>query len=127
MRELVDLSIRGLDRLAQEPLRALVREVAVERVGRGPRGDLAGLGAAHPVGDDEDRGADEERVLVGAPLAAGVGAERLVVDPEHSVTRPRTGASVSPIRTMSPSIISASPVRLASLRSVPLVEFMSSM
>ena len=67
-----------------------VGQVAVEGVGRGPRGDLPRLGAAHPVGDDEDRGTDEERVLVGAPLAAGVGAECLVVDPEHYVTPPRT-------------------------------------
>ena len=90
VRELVDLPVRGLDRRPQERLRAPVGEVAVEGVGRGPRGDLAGLGATHPVGDDEDRGADEERVLVGAPLAAGVGSECLVVDPEHHVTPPRT-------------------------------------
>ena len=83
VRELVDLPVRGLDRRPQECLRAPVGEVAVEGVGRGPRGDLARLGATHPVGDDEDRGPDEERVLVGAPLAAGVGSERLVVDPEH--------------------------------------------
>ncbi len=78
--QLVDLAVRRLDRLAQDLLRRAVGQVAVEGLGGGLRGDLAGLGAAHPVGDDEDRRADEERVLVGAALAAGVGAEGLVVD-----------------------------------------------
>ena len=127
VRELVDLPVRGLDRRPQERLRAPVGEVAVEGVGRGPRGDLAGLGATHPVGDDEDRRPDEERVLVGAPLAAGVGSECLVVDPEHQRHPASNLKAVSPILTTSPSIICASPVRLASLRRVPLVEFMSSM
>ena len=57
-----------------------VGQLAVEGLGGGLGGDLAGLGAAHPVGDDEERRADEERVLVGVALAAGVGAEGLVVD-----------------------------------------------
>ena len=89
-----------------------VGQVAVEGVGGGFRGDLAGLGAAHAVGDDEDRRADEERVLVGAALAAGVGAERLVVDPQHQSVPVSNLNSVSPIRITSPSISSASPFRV---------------
>ena len=96
--ELVDLAVRGFDRLAQERLGGAGGQVAVEGLGRGLRGDLPRLGAAHPVGDDEDRRPHEERVLVGAALAAGVGAERLVDDPQHRrpplpraiVNRPRT-------------------------------------
>src|SRR6185436_8432535 len=65
-------------------LRGAAGEVAVEGLGRCLRGDLARLGAAHAVGDDEDRRTNEERVLVLAALAAGVGAEGLVLDPEHS-------------------------------------------
>ena len=37
------------------------------------RGDLAGLGATHPVGDHEQRRAGERAVLVVAALAAGIG------------------------------------------------------
>ena len=81
--ELVDLAVGGEDRLAQDPLGRPVGEVDVEGLGGRLRGHLAGLRAAHAVGDDEDRRADEEGVLVGAALAAGVGAESLVVDPQH--------------------------------------------
>ena len=52
---LVDRPVGGLDRLAQDPLRRRLRQLAVEGLGGGFGGDLAGLGAAHPVGDDEDR------------------------------------------------------------------------
>ena len=49
--------------------RAAVGQPVLER-GRGDlRRDLAGLRAAHPVGDDEQRGADEVVVLVALPLA----------------------------------------------------------
>ena len=53
------------------------------------RGDLAGLRAAHAVGDHEQRRAREQRVLVGAPLAPGVGARVLLGDAQH-LSRPRT-------------------------------------
>ena len=53
------------------------------------RGDLAGLRAAHAVGDDEQRRAGEQRVLVGAPLAPGVGAGVLLGHAQH-LSRPRT-------------------------------------
>ena len=58
-------------------------QVDVEGVGGGFGGDLARLGAAHAVGDDEDRRPHEEGVLVGVALAPGVGAEGLIVDPQH--------------------------------------------
>ena len=67
---------------------------ALERLGGDPRRDLAGLRSAHPVGDREHRRAGEQRVLVGLPLAAGVGAVCLFGDPQHRVThsvRARTG------------------------------------
>ena len=53
--------------------RAGVAEPALERLDRELRGDLAGLRAAHPVGDDEHRSAGEVGVLVRAARAAGVG------------------------------------------------------
>jgi hypothetical protein len=79
----VDLAVGRFDRLAQEGLRRPGRQVAVEGVGGRFRGDLARLGAAHPVGDNEDRRAHEVGVLVGAALAARVRAERLVDDAQH--------------------------------------------
>ena len=50
-------------------------------VGRGG-GHLAGLGAAHAVGDREEGRLQDQRVLVGAALAPDVGAARLLDDPE---------------------------------------------
>ena len=47
------------------------------------RRDLAGLGAAHAVGDREQRRADEVGVLVALPLAAGVGAFDVLGDAQH--------------------------------------------
>ena len=83
------VAVGGGDRLAQDLLGRAVGEIDVEGVGGGFRGDLARLGAAHPVGDDEDRRAHEEGVLVGVALAPRVGAEGLVVDPQH-LASPRT-------------------------------------
>ncbi len=65
------------------------RQARLEGLDRDPRGDLAGLRAAHAVGDDEQRRAREQRVLVGAPLAPGVGAGVLLGDAQH-LSRPRT-------------------------------------
>ena len=81
--QLVDPAVGGEDRLAQDPLGRAVGKVDVEGVGGRFGGDLARLGAAHPVGDDEDRRPHEEGVLVGVALAPRVGAEGLVVDPQH--------------------------------------------
>ena len=60
-----------------------VAEPVLEGLHRDPRGDLSGLRAAHPVGDDEQRRAREQRVLVRAPLAPRVGARVLLGDAQH--------------------------------------------
>ena len=58
-------------------------EARLEGLDGDPRGDLAGLGAAHAVGDHEQRRAREQRVLVGAPLAPGVGPGVLLGHAQH--------------------------------------------
>ncbi len=103
----------------------------LERLGGDARRDLAGLGAAHPVGHDEQRGAGEVGVLVRRPLASGVRAEGLLAHADHQPPpAPGTSSSkrnsVSPILTESRSCSSASPRSCEPLRNVPLVEFMSS-
>src|SRR6202041_3489781 len=72
--ELVDVRIRR-QRIRRETLLGArgVFEAAVEGLDRDPRGDLAGLRAAHAVRDDEQRRARQQRVLVRAALQAGVG------------------------------------------------------
>ena len=60
----------------------------LEGLDRDPRCDLAGLRAAHAVGHHEQRRAREQRVLVGAPLAPGVGTGVLLCHAEH-LSRPR--------------------------------------
>ena len=79
----MDLAVGGEDRLAQDALGRPVGKVDVEGVGRGLGGHLARLCPAHAVGDDEDRRSHEEGVLVGVALPPGVGAEGLVLDPQH--------------------------------------------
>src|SRR5581483_11827807 len=73
-RALVDAAVRLLDQLRQ-PLgsgeRARVR--LLEGGGGELRRDLAGLRAAHAVGDGEERRRDDVRVLVVAPLPPRVG------------------------------------------------------
>ncbi len=63
---------------------------ALEDLDRGPRGDLPRLRAAHAVGHREQRRARDVRVLVGAALAAGVGALDVLGDAQHQLTGPRT-------------------------------------
>ena len=72
------------------------------------RGDLARLGAAHAVGDREQRRAGEVGVLVGGPLAARVGTgrparRRAAIIGRHSGTSSSKRNSVSPIRISSRS------------------------
>ena len=62
---------------------AAVGQPLLEDLDREVRGDLAGLGAAHPVGDREQRRAREEGVLVAPALAAGVGALEVLGDAQH--------------------------------------------
>ena len=64
---------------------AAVGEPGLEGLDGDPRGDLAGLRAAHAVGDDEQRRARQQRVLVGAPLAARCRCRR--------TARPRAASS----------------------------------
>ena len=81
LRHLVDASV-GLQHPLGEQLlgarRADVADPALERLDGQLRGDLAGLGAAHPVGDDEHRRPREEGVLVRPARAAGVGVGEVV-------------------------------------------------
>ena len=88
---LVDRPVGAFDRLRQDPLGWRLRQLAVERLGGRLGGDLTRLSAAHPVGDDEDVAAGEERVLVGVALAAGVGAVRLLLDPQRQASSPPAG------------------------------------
>ena len=62
---------------------AAVGQPAAEGLDRDLRGDLAGLRAAHAVGDDEQRRAREVGVLVALALAAGVGVVQVVGDAQH--------------------------------------------
>ena len=101
-------------------------QLAVEGLGRGFRGDLAGLGAAHPVGDDEQRRRDVKSesslALRWRPVSVRTACSAI-----RSATQPTSSLNtVSPIWTVSPSISSASPCRVAPFSRVPLVEFMSS-
>ena len=125
--ELVDLAVRLLGDLLELALGgASGRSIsALEGAGRDPRGDLAGLRAAHPVGDGEQRRAGEVGVLVRVALPAGVGLVRLLGDCVSIRTTSKRN-SVSPIRITSPGVSSASPWSSRELSRVPLVEFMSS-
>ena len=91
-----------------------IAEALLEGVDRDLRGDLAGLRAAHPVGDDEQRRARQQRVLVGAPLATGVGAGVLLGDAQHQSTS--NVNSLSPIRTRSPGCSGRASASSSSLR-----------
>ena len=62
---------------------AAVRQPLLEDLDGQVRGDLAGLGAAHPVGHREQRRARVEGVLVAPALAAGVGALEVLGDAQH--------------------------------------------
>ncbi len=55
-RQLMDLGVRLAEQLLQLLLgRPLLRDLILEGPGRDARGDLAGLGAPHSVGDGEHR------------------------------------------------------------------------
>ena len=80
----VDPRVGGLDQLDERLGRlAAVGQAALELLHRELGRHLAGLRAAHPVGDDEQRGADEEVVLVALALAAQVGVVEVLGDAQH--------------------------------------------
>ena len=125
--EPVDLPVGRLGDLLQLSLRRRLLghpPPALEGAGGDPGGHLAGLRAAHPVGDREDRRPREVGVLVRVALAAGVGLVSLLGDDQHQETSKRN--SVSPIRIPSPGLSSASPCSSREFSRVPLVEFRSS-
>src|SRR3954447_14411802 len=97
VRAVVHTPIGLLDQGDDPLLSPFVRTALLERRGREPRRHLAGLRAAHPVGDREERGLDDVGVLVATALAAGIGDRADVTQEAHSYLR-----SVSPTRTMSP-------------------------
>ena len=120
---LVDAQVRGLDQRDD----ALLAGRARIEVGLGDRGrrelggDLAGLRAAHPVGDREHRRRGDEVVLVVPPLAPDIRLRRRARDSHRSNLR-----SVSPIRTTSPGTRRRSRSSRMPLTNVPFVEPMSS-
>ena len=76
-RAVVDAAVGLLDDPHEAVGGRAVAEPGVEGLDRHLRGDLAGLGAAHAVGDHEQRRADEVVVLVALALAAQVGGVEL--------------------------------------------------
>src|SRR6266545_8295832 len=115
-RAVVDPAVRLLDQVGDAPLTPGVGTALLQRGGGEPRGDLAGLRAAHAVGDREQGRLDDVRVLVVPACAARIrdGGD----SPDHlSYLR-----SVSPTRTMSPSVSRRGCSRRAPLRYVPFVD-----
>ncbi len=70
-----------------------VLDAEAKDVDRGARGDLAGAGAAHPVGHRVQRGAGQHGVLVRPALATGVGEGGLFDDAKHGGTQRAGGLS----------------------------------
>ena len=89
----VDAAVRLLDERVDRfvPLEP-VGVADLERRGGELRRDLAGLRAAHPVGDGEERRRDDVVVLVAAPPAPGVARDRVCPD-RHLSPPPRGGRS----------------------------------
>jgi hypothetical protein len=118
VRALVDAAVGRADdvgqRLAGRPVRQLLLEGLDGHLGR----HLAGLRAAHAVGDHEQRRADVVVVLVALALAAQVGGVELFGDAEHGVGR-RYLSKVnweSPMRILSPGCSGCGPRKGSSLR-----------
>src|SRR6185503_8213153 len=97
-------------------LAAGVGPAFLERGRREPRGDLAGLGASHPVSDREQGRLDDVGILVVPARAPRIGDGGDAAD-HVSYLR-----SVSPTRTMSPSESRRGRSSRAPLRYVPLVD-----
>src|SRR5438128_266315 len=115
-RPVVDTAIRLLDEGDDACLAAGTGAALLQLCGGHPRRDLAGLRAAHPVGDGEERRLHDVRVLVVPSLAAGVGHAR---DPSDHCSYLR---SVSPSRTTSPYFNRRGRSSRVPFRYVPFVE-----
>src|SRR6185503_13629355 len=92
----------GLLNQVVDPLLA-ARQLAglvAQRRGCQARGELARLGAAHAVGDSEQRRLADVGVLVVPPPPAGVRDAGRLAEPGHASYL----SSVSPTRTMSPGV-----------------------
>ena len=94
----------GGQRVRGQPLLggSTVGQTGVEGLHRDLRRHLAGLRAAHAVGDHEQRRARQQRVLVGAPLQAGVGARVMFGHAEHRYDRSVGHQSTSNTNSLSP-------------------------
>ena len=79
----VDGAVRALDDVAQAVGGRTFGQPGRERLDGHLGRDLAGLRAAHAVGDDEQRRAHEEVVLVALALAAEVRLLPMFRDPQH--------------------------------------------
>ena len=83
-RALVDALVRSAHPVGQALLgAAVIRQGSFEGLDRELRSDLSGLRSAHPVRDDEHRGAGEGAVLVLSALSAGVRPESDLCDADH--------------------------------------------
>ena len=96
---LVDPAIRLPDERCDAAL-AVARAVVVgDRLDRKPGRDLAGLRAAHAVGDGEERRPHDVGVLVVPALPAGIRDGGVAAQSHHAASYRN---SVSPMRTTSP-------------------------
>jgi hypothetical protein len=100
-RAVVDPAVGVLDH-AHEPVgRRAVGQTLAERLDGHLGGHLAGLRAAHAVGDHEQRRANEVVVLVALPLPSEVGRVEVFGDAQHQA-RSKVN-SESPMRMLSPT------------------------
>src|SRR4029450_10970475 len=107
----------SLSRLLDHPAPALLAAPArlsrvLQRCGGETRGELAGLGAPHSVGDGEERRLRDEGVLVVPAPPPGVGQCRRLSEAQGHASYLN---SVSPTRTTSPALS-----RFGRVRRVPL-------
>ena len=91
-RQLVDAAVGLLENPRELRLRGLIGGAGLLEHARGQcRRDLPGARAAHAVGDAEERRREHGRVLVGAALAADVGAPGLFDDADGHGATPGSG------------------------------------
>src|SRR5206468_560212 len=96
-RAFVDAAVRGLDQGDNAILSRLLACCGLDGRRGEAGGDLACARPAHSVRDGEDGRLDDERILVAAALASGIGLVRVGGNPHLSYLM-----SVSPTRITSP-------------------------